>query len=286
MIFLSCPRLCRKAGLDLTPSRMPTFKRIFKRNSHNGLFKVLAGFGRALNRLYENRNHDFHSNGELTVLKRLAAFHPKILIDGGANIGGYSVEAARSLPGCSIHAFEPVPATYDLLQQRIQHLPQVRTWPVGLFSTPCAQEVNTFASHAHASLFDIQGLPYAPEGRQTIRLMRGDDFLDAEGIAAVDFLKLDLEGAEYEALLGFGKSLAEGRIKMVQFEYGYINISTKRLLIDYYQFFEAHGYVVGKIFPKVVEFRPYEFKYEDFLGPNYLAVKKTETALIASLAGQ
>lgn len=265
---------------------MPKLKRIFKRNSHNGFFKVLAGFGRALNRLYENRNHDFHSNGELTVLKRLAAFHPKVLIDGGANIGGYSVEAARYLPGCSIHAFEPVPATYTRLQQHIQHLPQVRTWPVGLFSAACTQEVNTFASHAHASLFDIQGLPYAPEGRQTIRLMRGDDFLHAEGIAAVDFLKLDLEGAEYEALLGFGKSLAEGRIKVVQFEYGYINISTKRLLIDYYQFFEAHGYVVGKIFPKVVEFRPYEFKYEDFLGPNYLAVKKTEAALIASLAGK
>jgi len=38
--------------------------------------------------------------------------------------------------------------------------------------------------------------------------------------------------------------------------------------------------VLGKIFPKTVEFRKYEFKYEDFLGPNFIAVKNTETELI------
>jgi hypothetical protein len=65
---------------------------------------------------------------------------------------------------------------------------------------------------------------------------------------------------------------------------GYINISTKKLLIDFYSFFEANGYVLGKIFPKTVEFRKYEFKYEDFIGPNFIAVKKAETNLINSLS--
>ena len=50
---------------------MSTLKRIYKRNSHNLFFKGLAGFGRALNRLYENRNHDIYSNGELTVLRMI-----------------------------------------------------------------------------------------------------------------------------------------------------------------------------------------------------------------------
>lgn len=70
---------------------------------------------------------------------------------------------------------------------------------------------------------------------------------------------------------------------MIQFEYGYINITTKKLLIDFYNYFESKGYMVGKIFPKYVEFRKYEFKHEDFLGPNFIAVKKTETELIKLL---
>ena len=53
-----------------------SLKRIFKRNSHNFILKPLAGFGRSLNRLYENRNHDIYSNGELTVLKKLVRINP------------------------------------------------------------------------------------------------------------------------------------------------------------------------------------------------------------------
>ncbi len=102
-------------------------------------------------------------------------------------------------------------------------------------------------------------------------------------ISEIDFLKIDIEGSEYDAILGFNENITKRTIKAIQFEYGYINISTKKLLIDYYEYFESKGYVLGKIFPKIVEFRKYEFKYEDFIGPNYIAVRNTETELINAL---
>jgi hypothetical protein len=70
---------------------------------------------------------------------------------------------------------------------------------------------------------------------------------------------------------------------MVQFEYGYINIATRILLIDYYEFFTKHGYIVGKLYPNKVEFRDYAFKHEDFIGPNFIAVRKTDIELIELL---
>ena len=146
--------------------------------------------------------------------------------------------------------------------------------------------INLFASNEHSSIYDIEGLPQSSNQKQTIALVRGDDFMRNQNIASVDFLKLDVEGAEYDALLGFETAIKNGAIKAVQFEYGYINISTKKLLIDYYTFFEANGYVLGKVFPKIVEFRKYHFKYEDFIGPNFIAVKKTETALIKMLSNR
>lgn len=263
--------------------RMKPIKRFFKRNSHNWLFKNLAGFGRSLNRFYENRNHDISSNGELTVIRKIAGFQPSVLIDAGANVGKYSLALARYCPQATIYALEPVERTFLELQANLAPYPNIIPVKKGLYFEAVAKEINVYPSHTHSSLYDIEGLSYQPSSRQTIELISGDEFARENQIENIDFLKLDLEGAEYDALLGFQDLLRKKRIKAIQFEYGYINISTKKLLIDFYHFFEEYGYILGKIFPKEVEFREYAFKYEDFIGPNFLAVNKDEPALIEAL---
>ncbi|MBN2480582.1 MAG: FkbM family methyltransferase [Bacteroidales bacterium] len=255
-------------------------KQIFKRNSHNAFFKVLAGFGRSLNRLYENRNHDVYSNGELTVLEKLAMINPSVIIDGGANIGKYALLANRLIPGCKIYAFEPVESTFLELVENTRDHSNIIPVNKGLFKDDCTREMNIFPSHTHASLFDIKGLPYKSQRTSTVELIQGDRFLDEQKIDQVDLLKIDIEGAEYDALEGFRNSIKRSVIRAVQFEYGYINISTKKLLIDFYRFFEEHDFITGKIFPRTVEFRDYAFKYEDFLGPNFISVKRSEQEFI------
>jgi FkbM family methyltransferase len=263
---------------------MSAIKRLFKKNSHNTFFKVLAGFGRGLNRLYENRNHDFYSNGELTILKKISSFNPSVIIDGGANVGEYALLINKFNPACKIYSFEPVENTFQELSGNTKGYDNIIAVKKGLFKDNCSKEINIFNSHAHSSIYDLEGLAEKPNQKQTIDLIRGDDFINEHKIDCVDFLKIDIEGAEYDALMGFENSIKNGKIKAIQFEYGYINISTKKLLIDFYNFFEANNYVVGKIFPKTVAFRKYEFKYEDFIGPNFIAVKKTETELINLLS--
>ncbi|MBA4409135.1 MAG: hypothetical protein C0397_06915 [Odoribacter sp.] len=262
---------------------MLSVKRVFKTNAHNSFFKVLAGFGRSMNRLYENRNHDIHSNGELTILKKIARTNPSVIIDGGANTGDYSLLTNQYNPDCKIYSFEPVEATFQCLTENVKDNKNIIPVRKGLYNKNCSKEINVFDSDQHSSIYDIQGLNYDSNQKLMIELVRGDDFMEENEIDSIDFLKLDIEGAEYDALIGFENSIRNGKIKAVQFEYGYINISTKILLIDYYNFFEANDYIVGKIFPKTVEFRKYEFKYEDFIGPNFIAVKKSETELIHSL---
>jgi hypothetical protein len=110
-------------------------------------------------------------------------------------------------------------------------------------------------------------------------VMRGDEFFAQEGIAEVDFLKLDVEGAEHLVLQGLGDRLREQRVRFVQFEYGRVNILTHFLLRDFYELFATYGYVVGKIYPDYVDFRDYDLSDEDFLGPNYLACRVGDGAL-------
>jgi FkbM family methyltransferase len=266
---------------------MSELKRFFKRNTHNGFLKALAGFGRVLNRLYENRNHDTYSNGELTVLKKILKLNPSsIIIDGGANIGSYSLLINQVSSNARVFSFEPVKSTFEKLKKNVAACKNIIPVEKGLYKENCTKEINIFISDTHSSLYDIQGLSYESSGKQTIELVSGDAFMKEHKLNEIDFLKIDIEGAEFDAILGFEKSISNGTIKAIQFEYGYINISTKKLLIDYYNYFESKGYAIGKIFPKIVEFRSYAFKYEDFIGPNFIAVKKTEIELINALKGK
>lgn len=263
---------------------MKSIKRFFKRNSHSFIFKGLAGLGRSMNRFYENRNHDIYSNGELTVLKKLAKTNPKIIIDGGANIGKYSLILNKIIPDSTIYSFEPVTDTFEILKQNVKDFNNIIHVNKGLFNENCTKEINIFSSNTHSSIYDIEGISYSPLKKTNIDLISGDDFMAENKIEKIDFLKLDLEGAEYNALEGFSKNLKAGNIRLIQFEFGYINITTKKLLIDYYNFFEKYNFIVGKIFPKILEFRKYDSKYEDFLGPNFVAVHKSDIELINLLS--
>jgi hypothetical protein len=116
------------------------------------------------------------------------------------------------------------------------------------------------------------------------RITTGDQFCAQHGFDRIDFLKLDVEGSEYEVLRGFESMLSLGAVDVLQFEYGYVNVLTKHLLRDFHQLLETAGMVVGKIYTDHVDFRTYKH-HEDFLGPNFLAVRRSQERLIATLSG-
>ena len=104
------------------------------------------------------------------------------------------------------------------------------------------------------------------------------------GIQEIDFLKIDTEGGEPLVLAGFREMLQAKKIKMIQFEYCEINITTKYLLKDFYAFFAQYGYEVGKVYSKAVEFKPYHLEMEDFIGLNYIAIPKEAVELKRQLS--
>jgi FkbM family methyltransferase len=202
---------------------------------------------------------------------------------GGANIGKYSLLATKTLPNTKIIAFEPVKKTFENLTKNVEGKTNITLVNCGLFSSECTKEINLFNSNTHSSLYDSQGVNYSVNDKIAIQLITGDSYLEEQNINQVDFLKIDIEGAEYDALLGLEKALQKGAIKAIQFEYGYINLSSKNLLGDFYSLLESHNYVLGKIYPKRVDFRKYLRKHEDFIGPNFIAVHKSEKILIEHL---
>lgn len=238
----------------------------------------------------ENRNYVFAENGEARVLPLIMQHHSvRTILDVGANVGEWSELAAQAAPEARLHSFEPVPATFAQLQARCGALAHATLNNMGLSDAPGeltiyhSPDANYLATCVDGFVEDFHGIKPQP---QKVAVTSGDAYCAEKGITVIDLLKIDVEGYESHVLKGFERMLSQGKISIIQFEYGYINIATKFLLKDFYDLLKPHGMVIGKIYPTYVDFRDYKYEHEDFLGPNYIAVHTSLQGLIKGLSGE
>jgi FkbM family methyltransferase len=245
---------------------------------------VVAGSARTARRwlaVYDNNDHDLQVNGEAEVVRRLAHFGVRQVVDVGGFEGDWTALVRAELPDAEVDCFEASPGMVEELQQRFTDDPRVRVHGVAL--GPEAGESTLYVHQGHASLTSL--VPSDPELTRPVqvRVECGDHHLERAGIDRLDLLKVDAEGYDLEVLRGFGHSLAAGRIRVVQFEYNTWNIRSRSLLADFYELLEPHGYLVGKVHPDGVDLRPYGFELENWVGPACIAVHGSEPELVQAL---
>ena len=233
---------------------------------------------------YANEGSDFACNGERALLQKLSATNMRVAFDVGANVGDWTVEALAAWPDCQVHAFEVAPKTFEELTQRLAGLPaskRAELNAVGCSDADGSQTMYYFPDHpdltcdlprhAHRS-FTFEG-----------KVVTLDRYCREKGIDHVDFLKMDVEGAEHRVLKGFKEFLAAKKVDCIQFEYGAFATQTRFLLGDYYTML-SHDFWMGKIYPGYVDFRDYDWRMEDFKFSNYFCLSKAKPELKELLA--
>jgi FkbM family methyltransferase len=236
-----------------------------------------------LHRQYENYNYDIDTNGERRVMSLLQkCLHPSVVFDVGANVGDWAFFASQIFRDATIHCFEAIPDTAVALQARFRKEDRVI---VNAFGLSDKEERAKFNYYPGASALSSRFF-YWERNADTVfvDLVPGDEYIKLSGLSHVDYLKLDVEGSEELVLSGLARSLSSRRISVIQFEYGQMNIISRFLLRDAYHLLLDLGYTIGKIYPNTVTFRDYSFGDEDFIGPNYLAVKHELIDLQSALA--
>jgi FkbM family methyltransferase len=249
----------------------------------DGFERVLARFHQRLN----NVDFEMHRNGERRVLEIMSRSRPRCLFDVGANRGDWTAAAAQLMPQSTIHAFEIVPQTFKELDARLGHTPNVRLNEAGLASRSQQVTIHLGPSSDTATACRIEGMRFHEEyysARVRCNAIAAADYLRTHAIEEVDLVKIDVEGMDLEVIRGFGERLRD--VRVIQFEYGIFNIASHDLLGDFYRHLGAHGFAVGKIFPRRVAFLDYHFSMENFHGSNYLAVRSDQAPLIEALAGR
>lgn len=145
----------------------------------------------------------------------LGDFQPSITVDVGAASGHFGIVASKIFPGCRIYAFEPALRQRILLSRnmRLNSVINCEVQPVGLWKTSGNLPFRTVgAESSFAPVSRFQGVLSFPE---TVAVVSLDRWVEQKGIARVDLIKIDAEGAEVEILEGAQSTLSRFHPRML-----------------------------------------------------------------------
>jgi len=138
------------------------------------------------------------------------------VLDIGANVGFYTLLASK-LTGAAghVHAFEPLPRNLYYLERHIK-LNELANVTVESLAIAATSGEAFFRTAPHASMGGLR-----QDGNLHVTTASLDDLIASGRIPKPDFIKMDIEGAESDALRGAAKLLASGPLTIVLSTHGY-----------------------------------------------------------------
>jgi FkbM family methyltransferase len=151
------------------------------------------------------------------------------VFDVGANVGELTLLFSRFVgAGGVVHAFEPCEQAFERLESicRAASLRNVRLNRLALAEDEAPVSMHVY-DEEHMSWntraarpLDDYGIDLKPLSVEEAPATTLDLYCERNGIIGVDLLKIDVEGAEFQVMLGAGRMLREKRVRCVTFEFG------------------------------------------------------------------
>lgn len=211
-------------------------------------------------------------------LRQTPSGQPFVIIDGGANAGQYASRALAAIgKRLRIFCFEPSPGTFARLSSKLGSRPEVRLMPFGLSDSDCQRNLYSHqGGSAEASLArrDMSHWGITQDRVESVRLRCLTDVCREENISRIDFLKLDIEGHELQAMRGARELLEARRIRFIQFEFGAPNIESRTYFKDLFQLLNPNYRLYRIVHNGLAPIREYSEFLETFATVNFLGVAR------------
>jgi FkbM family methyltransferase len=130
----------------------------------------------------------------------------KVFVDVGANVGGYSIRAAKY---CKVYAIEPLPRNYKILKIN-EKLNKVK---IISFNIAAGNKNDKVKLYYEPGAWGLPSLKHKQKKFIEVEMKPLDEIINEESI---DLIKIDVEGAEDQVLEGARNCLK--RTKMVIIE--------------------------------------------------------------------
>ncbi|MBO4491312.1 MAG: FkbM family methyltransferase [Lentisphaeria bacterium] len=172
---------------------------------------------------------------EIDLLQKVRSYLKEgmVYVDIGANIGNHTVFFSKICKAKQIYSFEPQKEIFRILQKNTE-LNHCEGVTLSNFALGCKKgmlSINNFDPE------NWGGTSFIPDDNGNTPV----ETFDSLNIGKVDFIKIDVEGAETDVLLGAEKTIS--RDNPIVWCEALDSKSLKRLI----QFFKKHRYVYRKI---------------------------------------
>ncbi|TLV00781.1 FkbM family methyltransferase [Dyadobacter luticola] len=123
------------------------------------------------------------------------SFEPKVIIDGGANIGLFSVYFKNKYPAATIIAIEPDEENFEMLQKNVAGYSDIHLKKAGLWSRNSQTRMVDKYNLGKWGMV-IEEVPDTGGNKEEFNTLTIDNLLEEFNIEYIDLLKLDIETAE------------------------------------------------------------------------------------------
>jgi FkbM family methyltransferase len=155
----------------------------------------------------------------IIINKLLPDFDTKLIVDAGASIGETSKKLSKFFPKAKIHAIEPFPKFYHILEENCKKNANITPYNFALSDVEGTVSFNINKSEGTNSLFRSNVSKDHPHhelltnvSKINVFTKKLDNLFPSQ---TIDILKLDIQGGEYNTLIGAMKLLTTNRIKSI-----------------------------------------------------------------------
>jgi FkbM family methyltransferase len=204
------PTLAHRLGAVLTP--LLTAPSVRERRLAQRAYVALYGLGKR-----------FADRGRRALLRQALA-PASTFLDAGANVGYYTLFAARCLgPGGRVLAFEPDPWSRSLLERRLRRRDPRRHAAVEVYPQALGERAALATLHcSRTNRADNRlhlGSGSAAREHVEVEIVRFDELADRHGLSPPESVKVDVQGAELALLRGMERTLARRLPRWVLLEF-------------------------------------------------------------------
>lgn len=217
-----------------------------------------------------------------------------VVFDVGANVGNWSYQVLSNHTDVEIHMFEAIPQSYyTLIKNYSRFLTESNIFPNNIALSNCNKIQDYYfysqdpaLSTTYRRLGVEQLLNLATPTKLSLPTITLDTYCQQRNIHHINFLKIDVEGAELDILMGAIQFLKKGSIDIIQFEYGGTYLDAGITLQQVYELLEKNNYFIFKIEDEDIEFIPiFSLEYEDYQYSNFLAISDRVCSLLMGEEG-
>ena len=213
------------------------------------------------------------------------------ILDIGADIGYYSRLFSELVgPKGKVWAFEPYPDSYNLLKKNTISPKYRNVIPVKKAISDSSGKVKFFAASNPGNpgkhgFYDVSKInpDFSLKNNLTVETITVDDFLLKEGNPQINFIKMDIEGAEPKALTGMKNTVIRSRnlAMIVEFNVKALQLAGENSSLFLNQL-ENMGFKIQTIQPngniKPVDGFSWRFAKEGYLNLFCLKVKEDKSS--------